>query len=42
MSVEVKNKNNLKNTTRNRGGLLGVLVATALVATSLSPLSRSQ
>ena len=41
MSVEVKNKNNLEKTTRNRGGLLGVLVATALVATSLSPLSRS-
>jgi hypothetical protein len=42
MSVEVKNKNNLEKTTRNRSCLLGVLVATALVATSLSPLSRSQ
>jgi len=42
MSVETKNKNNPEKTTRSRVRLLGALVATALVATSLSPLSRSR
>ena len=41
MSADAKNKKTFRNGLQGHGGLLGTLFAAALVATSLSPLSRS-